>query len=238
VTEERVYDADLRGRGEGQRLALSRATNERIAQIAADAACPGPLSILCECADDRCFEQIEINDSDYAAIRRTARRFVLKPGHTIAALEQVLAQRDGYVVVERGGETGTDPAPKLHPVDAGPPGDGRRSGAPEASSSRPQVDAVAAELDEARTRSEQLEHALRSRIVIEQAKGILAERFGLSIENAFEVLRYAARSARTNIHQLAHDVVTGKATPKPTTKTSARNNRRHRAASPRTQTPR
>lgn len=52
------------------------------------------------------------------------------------------------------------------------------------------------ELELVRTRVAQLEHALASRITIEQAKGILRERFGWSIEDAFAVLRLAARSAR------------------------------------------
>jgi len=59
----------------------------------------------------------------------------------------------------------------------------------------------------------QLEHALASRIVIEQAKGILAERLGLEIEEAFDVLRYAARSARIKLQELAERVVREPRTP-------------------------
>ena len=49
----------------------------------------------------------------------------------------------------------------------------------------------------------QLETALESRIVIEQAKGILARALGVSIDEAFEALRRAARSNRTNLRDLA-----------------------------------
>jgi AmiR/NasT family two-component response regulator len=62
-------------------------------------------------------------------------------------------------------------------------------------------------------RREQLEHALRTRIVIEQAKGVLAERFALDIEEAFELLRRAARSHRMKIHTLASQVVQSRETP-------------------------
>jgi hypothetical protein len=58
-------------------------------------------------------------------------------------------------------------------------------------------------------RTRQLELALSSRIVIEQAKGILAERHGVSVDEAFEVLRGAARSGQRKIHELAEEIVNG-----------------------------
>lgn len=56
-------------------------------------------------------------------------------------------------------------------------------------------------------RAEQLQHALETRIVIEQAKGVLAERFGCDAETAFEILRRAARTNRRKLHDLAREVV-------------------------------
>lgn len=53
----------------------------------------------------------------------------------------------------------------------------------------------------------QLETALRSRILIEQAKGILAARLELEPEECFEILRHEARSRRMNLHELAEQVV-------------------------------
>jgi AmiR/NasT family two-component response regulator len=54
---------------------------------------------------------------------------------------------------------------------------------------------------------EQLRTALESRVVIEQAKGVLAERYRLSIDDAFLLLRQSARSARVRLHELAAEVV-------------------------------
>jgi AmiR/NasT family two-component response regulator len=63
-------------------------------------------------------------------------------------------------------------------------------------------------------RRAQLERALRTRIVIEQAKGVLAERFALDVEEAFELLRNGARSHRMKIHALAAEVVESRETPR------------------------
>jgi AmiR/NasT family two-component response regulator len=52
-------------------------------------------------------------------------------------------------------------------------------------------------------RRAQLEHALESRIAIEQAKGIIAERYGLDLEDAFAIIRRAARTHRVKIRDLA-----------------------------------
>jgi AmiR/NasT family two-component response regulator len=59
----------------------------------------------------------------------------------------------------------------------------------------------------------QLRVALESRIVIEQAKGVLMERLDLPADAAFELLRAAARSSRTKIHAVAAEVVATRVTP-------------------------
>jgi ANTAR domain len=64
-----------------------------------------------------------------------------------------------------------------------------------------------------RERAEQLQHALDSRVVVEQAKGILSERIGLDMDGAFALLRYAARGARMKIHDLAQAIVDSDGTP-------------------------
>jgi hypothetical protein len=62
-------------------------------------------------------------------------------------------------------------------------------------------------------RRAQLEGALQSRIAIEQAKGILAERHGLDVDDAFEVLRRAARANRLKLRELAGSIRAGEPDP-------------------------
>jgi hypothetical protein len=66
-----------------------------------------------------------------------------------------------------------------------------------------------------RERAEQLQSALDSRVVIEQAKGMLRERLGLPMDSAFELLRAAARRSQTKLQVLAGHVVGSFETPKP-----------------------
>jgi hypothetical protein len=67
--------------------------------------------------------------------------------------------------------------------------------------------AAEAAVEHLQTVNEQLQTALRSRIVIEQAKGILAERLGLSVDDAFALLRRAARTSRSSLRALASAVI-------------------------------
>jgi GAF domain-containing protein len=62
---------------------------------------------------------------------------------------------------------------------------------------------------EAQVINEQLNYALTSRIVIEQAKGIIAEREGLNMDQAFSTLRNHARYHNLRLVDVAHDVIEG-----------------------------
>lgn len=57
--------------------------------------------------------------------------------------------------------------------------------------------------------NEQLQIALNSRVVIEQAKGVLATRRNLEMGEAFEVLRKRSRDERRPLVAVAEEVVTG-----------------------------
>ncbi|HET6292607.1 MAG TPA: GAF and ANTAR domain-containing protein [Kribbella sp.] len=57
--------------------------------------------------------------------------------------------------------------------------------------------------------AEQLQAALNSRILIEQAKGVLAERTGIGVDAAFAVLRAYARSSGRQLGAVAAAVIDG-----------------------------
>lgn len=60
------------------------------------------------------------------------------------------------------------------------------------------------------TLAAQLQHALSSRVVIEQAKGALAAQLGISVLDAFELLRRYARSHQRKLGEVAADIVEGR----------------------------
>jgi GAF domain-containing protein len=62
-------------------------------------------------------------------------------------------------------------------------------------------------LAESRRLANQLQNALDSRVVIEQAKGIAAERHGIDPSAAFDMIRSHARSNNETVHEIARAIV-------------------------------
>lgn len=82
----------------------------------------------------------------------------------------------------------------------------------------PVVHGVACQLRRCRSRADkesaeqrvaQLEDALRSRLIIEQAKGMLAERLNVTPDHAFATLRSLAREHHLELHDVAQLVLSG-----------------------------
>lgn len=65
-------------------------------------------------------------------------------------------------------------------------------------------------VEESELAQAQLQRALDSRVVIEQAKGYLAQRQGIDMDEAFARIRSHARSTRTRIGVVAADVIAGR----------------------------
>lgn len=62
---------------------------------------------------------------------------------------------------------------------------------------------------EARLVAEQLQHALTSRVVLEQAKGIIAVKLDCDVDHGFHVMRSYARGNNLRLSDIARDVVDG-----------------------------
>ena len=62
-------------------------------------------------------------------------------------------------------------------------------------------------LADSQQRRAQLEHALDSRIAVEQAKGVLVDRHGVTPQDAFEAIRSYARDHRRTVREVSEQVV-------------------------------
>ena len=89
----------------------------------------------------------------------------------------------------------------------------RLDGHPLAAEIAAEINRLTVYSDVQETKVVQLQTALDSRVVIERANGILAERFQLTIQDAFDLLRKAARASRRELSPLAEEVVDSRQTP-------------------------
>jgi hypothetical protein len=88
------------------------------------------------------------------------------------------------------------------------------TGLPDASAAKPAAEGgQAGETGRLRATVGQLEHALLTRIRVEQAIGVLAERHRIKPRQAFEQLRNAARSRGRKVIDIAGDVVASASNP-------------------------
>ena len=182
---------------------LFREVNERLEELRSPTA--SFIDFVCECSRDDCAEQILLTTSEYEKLRREPDRFAISPGHNNPELDRVVVENDRYLVVEKIG-AGADTARRLD----------HDRGLRDVTDRHPteeQLDEVAAERERLQTENTQLRKALASRIVIEQAKGVLIERLDLPAEDVFRLLRSASRRARMNIHDVAVEVLRSRATP-------------------------
>jgi hypothetical protein len=88
----------------GQNEALFREVNERIEGLQNSLGVGGTFYVVCECGTAACTERFAITRADYLALRDDPRRFAVVPGHQAPEVERTVAERAGYLVVEK-----TDP---------------------------------------------------------------------------------------------------------------------------------
>jgi hypothetical protein len=99
-------DTNTRAERAGRNQALYREVNERVREMneAFDALLPIG-EWVCECANDECFEMIEMTHEEYEAVRAGGTRFFVKPdeAHVVPEAELVVERHERYWVVEKVG---------------------------------------------------------------------------------------------------------------------------------------
>ena len=87
--------------------AFYRDVNERIAAISRGFDATARLEILCECGAATCTERVQIEDADYEAVRSRPTHVAVLAGHQDRSVEDIVEQRDGYLVVANYGAAAT-----------------------------------------------------------------------------------------------------------------------------------
>ena len=85
------------------RQLLRREVNERVRT--ADPGAP-KLVLLCECGRPRCLDRFAVSAGTYEDVRRFPTDFLVRTGHEAAEAERLVAEHDGFRVVEKYGAPG------------------------------------------------------------------------------------------------------------------------------------
>ena len=100
----------------GHNEALYRQVNDRIEEINTGfAELTGEFTVVCECGELTCMEQISVVRATYEQTRANPMRFVVKPGHEIGDVETVVESHDGFVIVEKTAPTARRVAAETDP---------------------------------------------------------------------------------------------------------------------------
>ena len=89
----------------GKRQSLFREVNERIEELSEEFDLRDAMQIMCECGSGGCKGTIVLTEEQYEALRRIPTHFAVLPGHEIPALERVVEHHEGFIVVEKIGES-------------------------------------------------------------------------------------------------------------------------------------
>jgi hypothetical protein len=94
---------DDRARRIGRNEAIFREVNEQIEQLNERFHAVGAdvLQLVCECGSLECVEQLTVPLGVYEGARADPALFVVKPGHEIPDVEQVVEREEEYFVVRK-----------------------------------------------------------------------------------------------------------------------------------------
>ena len=98
----------------GENEALYRTVNERIEDLnQVFGTLTNTMTVVCECGDGACAQQIEIAVEDYERIRAEPTYFIIVPGHEIPDVEDVVEERATFHVVRKHAGDAADLAREL-----------------------------------------------------------------------------------------------------------------------------
>ena len=106
-----------------QNEALFRDVNENIEKAAVENRYQGGdlPEFVCECSDPGCGALIQLSLTQYEDVRRYPQRFLVRPGHAVEEIENIIERYDSFVVVEKVG-VGRETAIERDPRIGGDPG--------------------------------------------------------------------------------------------------------------------
>ena len=97
-----------------KRVAMNEATFRRINDGIRNDRPIRRIAFVCECGRLGCNQLIELDRSEYEAVRSDAHRFAVVPGHEIPEVEDVVERHEAYMVIQKHRDTwdvveGSDP---------------------------------------------------------------------------------------------------------------------------------
>lgn len=85
-----------------QNEALYRSINERIEDLNhAFGTLTGAMTVVCECGDASCVEQIHVDVGTYERVRSSAKLFIIVPGHEVDDVEELVEETPEFAIVAK-----------------------------------------------------------------------------------------------------------------------------------------
>jgi hypothetical protein len=77
--------------------------NERRARLEEEAGVPAddPVPFVCECDQPNCAKGVMLSLDEHEQAVKPPDQFVVSPGHEDTTVEDIIARRDGYVIVSK-----------------------------------------------------------------------------------------------------------------------------------------
>ena len=109
-------DEEVRRERVAANESLFRSLNERIEDVnRAFSVATDSMSIVCECGDILCTEQIELDLATYEHVRSDPTWFVIATGHEIPDVEDIVSRHEGFDIVCKHKGTGQTVAIATNP---------------------------------------------------------------------------------------------------------------------------